>query len=278
MRADLHVHSTASDGSSSPSGLVALALELGVDVLSITDHDSVAGVAEAAAAARGTALTLVPGVELSAVVGTRSVHVLGYFVDTRDERLLAHLFDLRAARLRRAEAIVASLVAAGIPLSMDDVLRLSCDGAVGRAHVARALVDSRVVHSTDEAFARLIGRGAPHYVPRDVRTPAEVVGIIRDAGGLAVLAHPGVSKADDIIRPLAADGLAGIEAFHGEHTPQQCERYASMARDLRLLVTGGTDYHGPAFSYKDLGSVAVPAEAVEAFLAAGAAARGADAR
>lgn len=269
MKADLHVHSTASDGSLSPSALVALALERGLDALAIADHDSVEGLSEALEAARGSALTIVPAVELSASHGGHDVHVLAYFLDHTDPRLLDHLADLRLSRLRRAEAMVAALRAAGYDVTVDTVLELSCGGAVGRSHIAAALVSAGHAESVSDAFRRLIGRGRPFYVRKDARPPGDVIATIAQAGGLAVIAHPGVTRVDSLLPGLVAAGLRGIEAFHGDHSPQQRSHYAAIARRGGLLVTGGSDYHGPGGPNPELGSVDVPSEAVEALLAAG---------
>jgi len=269
VRADLHTHTTASDGTVTPAGLVALALDRGLDVLAITDHDSVEGLAAAAEAASGTSLLLISGVELSAVHEGRDVHVLGYFVDAEDRRLLGHLTDLRAARTRRARSMVDALVEAGYDVTLDEVLALSDGGAIGRSHIARALVRKGHADTVADAFGRLIGRGRPFYVGKDVRSPDEVVGVINDAGGLAVLAHPAVSGVEDLIGPLQEIGLAGVEAYHADHSAEQRARLVALARQGGLLVTGGTDYHGPHAPNPDVGDVAVPSEAVEALLAAG---------
>jgi len=269
MRADLHVHSTASDGSLRPAELVELALDCGLSVLAIADHDSVEGLPEALTAARGTGLTIVPAVELSSVAsGGEDVHVLGYFVRPDDEHLLEHLSDMRAARYRRARTMVATLNEAGYHVTLDDVLALSHGGAVGRSHVARALVAAGHAENVADAFKRLIGRGSPFYVAKDVRSPQDAIACIRDAGGLAVIAHPGISGVDSLVRELAETGLSGVEAYHADHTADQRTRYAALAEELGLLVTGGSDYHGPAAPNPPLGSVEIPAAAVEAFLAA----------
>jgi predicted metal-dependent phosphoesterase TrpH len=269
MKADLHTHTTASDGTVSPAGIITLALDCDVDVLAICDHDSVEGLAEAFAATTDTPLTLVPGVELSAVHDGRDVHVLGYFVDPADGVLLGHLEDLRAARARRAEAIVEALTASGYDLTLDDVLAFSDGGAVGRSHVARALVHRGHAGSVADAFQRLLGHGMPFYVPKDVRSPEEVISVIREAGGLAVLAHPAVSGIEDAIEHLRSAGLSGIEAYHADHTVEQRLRLASLAEELGLLVTGGTDYHGPHAPNPEIGSVAWPQAHLERFLTAG---------
>jgi predicted metal-dependent phosphoesterase TrpH len=270
VRADLHTHTTASDGTVTPAGLVALALDRGVDVLSITDHDSVEGLPAAAEAASGCPIILVPGVELSAVHDGRDVHVLGYFVDAEDPRLLGHLTDLRAARMRRARSMVDALAEAGYDVTLDEVLALSDGGAIGRSHIARALVRKGHADTVADAFGRLIGRGRPFYVGKDVRSPDEVVGVINDAGGIAVLAHPAVSGVEDLIGPLHEIGLGGVEAYHADHTEEQRAHLAAVARERGMLVTGGTDYHGPHAPNPDVGDVHVPVAAVEALLAEGA--------
>jgi predicted metal-dependent phosphoesterase TrpH len=270
MKADLHVHSTASDGLLAPAGLVALALERAIDVLAITDHDSVDGVAAALAAAAGSPLTVVPAVELSATRDGRDVHVLAYFVDHTNPNLLSRLSDLREARLRRAERMVDALREAGYDLALDEVLALSAGGAVGRSHVAQALVHAGHASSIQEAFQRYIGRGRPFYVAKDTRPASEIVGALAAGGAIPVLAHPGVSDCIDLVDPLIAHGLRGVEAYHADHTHVQRDDCVALAARLGLLVTGGTDYHGPGAPNPELGSVDVPSEAVEALLDAGA--------
>ena len=268
MRSDLHAHTTASDGTVSPEGLVALAVDASLDVLAITDHDSVEGLAAAFRSAADLSLRVIAGVELSAVDAGRDVHVLGYFMDPSDPDLVAHLADLRDARLRRAESIVGALVDAGYDVTLEQVLALSDGGAVGRSHVARALVDSGHAEDISDAFRRFIGRGRPFYVAKDVRAPAEAIDAIRAAGGIAVLAHPAVSRVEELIEPLVELGLAGIEAYHADHTPEDRTRLAAQAGRLGLLATGGTDYHGPHAPNPALGSVALPDDDLERFLAA----------
>lgn len=267
MLGDLHVHSTASDGTLSPTDLVALALERGLRVLAITDHDSVDGVNEALAAAKGTPLTVIPALELSATEGGHDVHVLGYFVRHEDQLLLTRLAELRAARLVRARAMVEQLSEAGYTVTIAEVLALAEGGAVGRSHVARALVDAGHAEDIRDAFVRLIGRGRPFYVGKEARSAVEAIGIIHEAGGLAVIAHPGVSHDEEIVEELVAAGLDGIEAYHADHTPEQRRYFAEVAERHGLLVTGGTDFHGVDAPNPRLGDSTLPAEALEAFLA-----------
>ena len=272
MRADLHVHSAASDGTASPRELVELALANKVDVLAIADHDSVEGLPEAFLASANTGLTIIPAVELSSVMDGADVHILAYFVDPLDADLAAVLSQLRAARRRRAESMVGALRDAGYDVTIDDVLALSDGGAVGRSHVARALVGSGAAESVSDAFQRLIGRGMPFYVPKESTSPETVVGIIRSLGAVPVLAHPGVTGIDGEIPGLVAAGLLGIEAYHADHTPQQRQEYAELAARMGLLVTGGTDFHGSYAHNPAVGSIHIPEAAVRALLAAGASA------
>lgn len=269
MRADLHVHSTASDGTLTPTQLVERALDRGLTVLALADHDSLEGVAEAQRAALGTPLLVIPAVELSAAVGERSIHILGYFVDPGDRALLELLAELRASRLRRAEEIVGALRAGGFALTLDQVLQLSDGGAVGRSHVARALVGAGHASSVSDAFERLVGRGQPYYRPKGSSAPLTVFRAVVAAGGIPVLAHPGVTRVDDLIDGLIADGLLGIEAYHVDHSPAQREHYAALASKRGLLVTGGSDYHSPLAPHPDMGSSEIPEAAIEALIAAG---------
>jgi len=268
MKADLHVHSTASDGTLSPSQIIERAHTLGVGVLAISDHDSVEGLAEAASRSAELGVNLVPAVELSAVQDGRDVHVLAYFVDPASPILGEQLSALRAARRDRAEEIVAALRGAGYEISLDDVLKMADSGAVGRSHVARTLVEAGHAETIEQAFDRFIGRGRPFYVPKRSAHPVEVVAGIARLGAIPVLAHPGVTGVDDLIEPLVEAGLLGIEAYHADHTEQQAERYASLARDLGLLVTGGSDFHGPQAPNPDIGATSLPEADLMAFLAA----------
>jgi predicted metal-dependent phosphoesterase TrpH len=266
MKADLHVHSTASDGTLRPSELIQLALRRGVDVLAIADHDSVSGLEEAFATSSSTSLTVVPAVELSAAVDGYDVHVLAYYVDPLSPELLAELALLREDRRRRAEEMVSALRAGGIPVTMDEVLALSDGGAVGRSHIARALVGSGHAENVASAFKRYIGRGREYYRAKRSRTPMEVIDSVREFGAIPVLAHPGVTSADAFIPAMVASGLLGIEAYHADHTQSQRERYARMAAKLGLITTGGTDYHGPQAHNPELGSMKVPEASVRALM------------
>jgi predicted metal-dependent phosphoesterase TrpH len=272
MKADLHVHSTASDGTLAPRDLVRRACALGVDILAVADHDSVSGIPEATMAATECPLTLIPAVELSAVSAGRDVHILAYFIDPLSADLLAHLVELRSVRLARAAAMVAALTAAGFEVSLDDVLQLSGGGAVGRSHIARALVGAGHAESVSDAFERLIGRNGPFYVAKDSTSPEEVIRGVREMGAVPVVAHPGITRVDDLIPDLAACGLLGIEAYHADHRPEQRTFYRDMADSLGLVATGGTDFHGLSARNPDIGAVDVPEECVLRLLELGGAA------
>ncbi|MBK8468787.1 MAG: PHP domain-containing protein [Candidatus Phosphoribacter sp.] len=251
MRIDLHCHSTASDGTDSPAELVKAAAAAGLDTIAITDHDTFAGWAEAAAAGVRHGLTVVPGAEISCERDSRSIHLLGYLVDPQDGALVAALARARDARATRLEAMVERLAAGGIPIAYAAVLAHVPPGATpGRPHIADALVAAGRVATRDEAFARWLHDDSPYYVRHYAPDPALAVQLVRQAGGVAVLAHPfarargTVGLGDDLVEELAAAGLTGIEADHPDHDPPAANRARVLGRRLGLLVTGSSDYHG----------------------------------
>ncbi|MDR7545623.1 MAG: PHP domain-containing protein [Armatimonadota bacterium] len=263
MRVDLHTHTTASDGVLSPEALVAEARALGVGLLAVADHDTTAGLDAAMAAGRSAGVEVWPAVELSCDVEAGEVHLLGYFIDYRLGWFQDLLTRLRAGRQQRAARMVARLVALGAPITLERVQVLADGGAIGRPHVARALVEAGHVRTVAEAFERFIGRGGPAYVERLKVTPVQAVQIVRAAGGLAVLAHPGWGQHDALIPDLLAAGLDGIEVYYPDHTPDQVERYRDLARRYGLLMTGGTDFHGGGLATRvAVGSQYVPEEIV----------------
>lgn len=273
MRIDLHTHTTASDGLLTPEALVADASRHGVGLLAVADHDTT-GAVDAALAAAGTAgIEVWPAVELSCDVETGEVHILGYFVDYRRDWFQTLLRRLRDGREKRAERMVERLGALGAPVDFRAVRTLADGGSIGRPHVARALLEAGHVTSIHEAFNRYIGRGGPAYVERLKVSPAQAVEVIRAAGGLAVLAHPGWGRQDALIPDLVAAGLDGIEVYYPDHTPAQVEQYGALATRYALLVTGGTDFHGGGLATQvPVGSQYVP-ESIVAPLREAAAAR-----
>ena len=259
---DLHSHTTASDGWLSPAALLDAAAAAGLTVLSITDHDTIAGYLDARRLLGGRALELVPGIEISAVHEGRDVHVLGYFVDPAASRLTDFLDRQRSDRRRRVVEMTDRLSSLGRPVDPRPILEAAERGrSVGRPQVADALVAAGHVRSRDEAFRRFLEAGAPAYVPRRGASPREVVSIIHDARGLASLAHPGVHHRDHLIEELAAAGLDAIEARHSDHDPGTEARYRRTAARLGLLVTGGSDFHGNgSHRAPTLGLVTLPHE------------------
>jgi len=262
MRIDLHTHTTASDGLLAPEALVALAHDAGVGVLAVADHDSTDGVDAAAAAGRRVGMEVIPAVEINTDVDESEVHVLGYYVDHHLPWFQEFLSRLRDGRVNRAAKMVEKLNGLGIPLDFARVRALA-SGAVGRPHVARALVEAGAVASADEAFEKYIGRNGPAYVERLKISPQEAVEVILKAGGIPVLAHPGWGVKDEMIPPLADAGLEGLEVYYPDHTPAVVTRYLEIARRHGLLVTGGTDFHGGGLATKvPPGSQYVPEECV----------------
>lgn len=263
MRIDLHTHTTASDGLLPPDRLVELAKGAGVTVLAVCDHDSTDGIDQAVAAGAGLGVEVIPAVEINTDVGRTEVHVLGYFIDYRQTWFQEFLRKLRDGRLNRAQRMVEKLNMLGIQIDFARV-RARAQGAVGRPHVAWALVEAGAVKSVEEAFARYIGRDGPAYVERMKLTPEEAVRVILKAGGIPVLAHPGWGVNDLMIPPLVDAGLEGLEVYYPEHTPAMQAHYLALARQHDLLVTGGTDFHGGDLATNvPIGSQFVPAEVVE---------------
>jgi 3',5'-nucleoside bisphosphate phosphatase len=244
---DLHLHTTASDGRCSPTELVRRVHAAGVRVFAVTDHDTVAGHDEAAAAARAHDLSFVPGIEITAVWAGRDVHVLGYWIDGDQPAVAAFLGQQRARRVERVQAIGEALARADAPVDLEPLLaalQSRPGAAVGRPDIARLLVAAGHAASLQDAFDRWIAEGRPGYVPRIGVTPEAVIRIVHDAGGLASLAHPGVTRRDECLERWAAAGLDAIEAYHSDHRPADQDRYLERARALGLLVTGGSDFHG----------------------------------
>ncbi len=262
---DLHTHTTASDGRCAPAELVARAATAGVSVLSVTDHDTVAGYEAAAAAAATAGIELVPGIEITAVVDGADVHVLGYFIDVHSPRLLAFLAEQRRRRIDRVRRIIEILASHAVVLDSDTILQPGLDDpgiAVGRPWIARALVAGGHVADSNQAFTRWLGRGRPAFVPRLGAAPREVVARIHEAGGVASLAHPGLLGHDEWLPGFAADGLDALEAYHSKHDDTVTGHYLSAAAGLGLVVTGGSDYHADeAHGSAGPGSVSLPPDA-----------------
>ena len=265
MRVDLHTHTTASDGLLPPATLVEEAARLGVGILAITDHDTTDGLEEALEAGYALGVEVIPGVEINTDVQGAEIHVLGYYIDYTRDWFQDALRHLRESRLDRAARMVARLATLGIQLDLQRVLALAHGGSIGRPHIARAMVEAGYISSPEEAFRLYIGRGGPAYVERERFPPEDAVRMILRAGGVPVLAHPGLSTRDGLVPDLIAAGLMGIEVYYPEHSPAQVQHYLHLARKFGLLTTGGTDYHGGDIAPRvQIGSVEVPLEVVEA--------------
>jgi len=262
---DLHSHTTASDGHLDAETLVRQAWTAGIRTLAVTDHDTVAAIGAARDAATAFGLTLVNGIEVTAIDAGRDVHVLGYFFDPDAPALARCLAAQRAARRTRLRAMAARLAECGVAVNIEPLLASSPgERALGRPALAEALVAEGHVRSTREAFDTWIGEGCPAWVRRDGPSVREVVAVLHDAGGLASVAHPVLYDRDDEIARWRDEGLDAIEAYHSEHEPADVERYRALAHRLGMLVTGGSDFHGdhPARTARNrprvLGRVSLP--------------------
>jgi 3',5'-nucleoside bisphosphate phosphatase len=244
-RADLHNHTTASDGTLPPAEQVKWAAEQGLAAVAITDHDTIAGWEEAFAAGKAHSIEVVPGCELSTEVGSTEVHMLAYLFDPAESEMAALLHRMRGGRRKRAEEAVARLHKLGFTqVSLERLLELGGE-TVGRPHIAAVLQEAGVVRSKEEAFDRFLARGKAAYVPRPKLTPEEAIMVVKQAGGVPVIAHPALIKDDKWVRHFIAAGAVGIEALHTDHSDSQRQFYARWGHDAGLIVTGGTDSHGP---------------------------------
>jgi predicted metal-dependent phosphoesterase TrpH len=263
---DLHAHTIYSDGTFTPTESVRLALERGLTVLSISDHDSTEGLAEAFRAADGTGLEIVPGVEFSTVLEGHGIHVLAYWMDLQDGPFQAELRRLRDDRFTRGERIVRRLQELGHPITFERVREIAEGKNIIRPHIAQALVEAGVVETIEDAFTPdLIKDGGRAYVEKHALDPVAAIDLIKRAGGLAVVAHPGLHREglgvpDDVIQEMAKAGLDGIECAHPDHPPGAEERYREMARRLGLVATGSSDCHGTRYDPVRLGSVTTDPE------------------
>ena len=274
MRAkgDFHMHSTHSDGRKTPAELAALVHHNGVRVMALTDHDSLQGLPEMRAALRSyPEIRLVPGVELSTDIPGAEVHVLGYWVDEQDPTFQAQLTRFREGRVGRGLAMVEKLAQLGVPVSWERVQEIAGDGAIGRPHVAQAMVEAGHVRSTDEAFDRFLGRNGPAYAEREKMVPAQAVELIRNAGGIPVIAHPTyITDMEAVIAPLVPLGLLGMEVYYRRYTPDQVATLRQMADRLGLFPLGGSDYHAMDRPEEtEPGNIPLPDDIVDAFVEMG---------
>jgi predicted metal-dependent phosphoesterase TrpH len=267
MHADLHSHSNASDGTEPPAEVMRRASAAGLDVIALTDHDTVAG-HFAAAQALPAGLTLLPGMELSCRLEGHSVHLLAYLFDPANEQLAGEMAEIRESRLHRARAMVRKLAELGAPVSWEQVSAIAAGGVVGRPHIARAMVQAGVVPTFEDAFSPdWIGPGGRAHVARYALDPARAVRLVAAAGGVSVLAHPrgsarGWRTPDEVIEELAAAGLTGLEVHHPQHDEREREALTELAQRLGLVVSGGSDDHGELTGYR-IGTEIAPDGAYE---------------
>lgn len=262
-KGDLHTHTAASDGKLKPLDLVKLAWVKGLSTIAITDHDTVDGLEQALTGASLYNLEVIPGIELSTEWEGRDVHLLGYYIDFQEDNLHTFLQELQQARQQRGLKMVARLRELGYELTWDEVAQFVRGKSVGRLHIAQALVAKGFMPSVEAAFSQLLNRGQPAYVPRYKISPVEAIRLISACRGIAVLAHPGLIGKDEIIRELAANGLQGLEVYYPLHDRQAVDRYYALARELNLLVTGGSDFHGLNIpDHSELGAATVSEEEI----------------
>ena len=272
--ADLHLHTQFSDGTFTPEELVLRAQNCGLACIALTDHDTVEGCARAAAACAAAKMEFISGAELTAEHDDTEVHILGYFLDTKNKVLLDRIAMFQAVRQDRINEMCAALNKLGIPLKAESVFALANCKSPGRPHVARAMVKEKLIGNLDQAFEKYLKKGKPAWVPKTKMSALEGVELIHQAGGLAVMAHPGLNRTDDIIPDLVKAGLDGIECFHTKHSTVMAERYLEIAEKYDLLVTGGSDCHGFSKKAPLIGTVKLPYEHVEKLFAAKKAADG----
>jgi predicted metal-dependent phosphoesterase TrpH len=263
MFADLHLHTYFSDGNFTPEELAALGKTHGLAAMALTDHDTVEGCPRMAAACAAEGIEFITGTELTAEQDGVELHLLGYCMDVENEKLLSEVGRFQAVRQNRIGEMVAKLNAIDVPLKVEAVFEIANCRSPGRPHVARALVKAGLCHSLDEAFDRFLKVGRPGWVPKCKISAGDAIRLIQQAGGVAVMAHPGLNKSDDVIPKMAEQGLDGIECFHTKHSAAAAKHYLKLAEDFHLLVTGGSDCHGTNKGRPLVGSVKLPYQYVE---------------
>ncbi len=264
-RIDLHTHTTASDGQDTPAELVNFAVQQGVSILGVTDHDTIDAIGELQTHADDADITLVPGVELSTTVDFAEVHVLGYFVDIEDTDFTGALKDLARNRVNRVIRIIEKVQSLGYDIDGDSIVAQAEFGSIGRPHVARALMDIGAVEDVNEAFERFLKAGRPGYVPRDPFHPEDAVRLLTRNGAIPVLAHPFSTRdIEGTLKRLVPEGLKGLETYYAEYSPEEHQQIRRVADEWELIPTGGSDYHGVGFrAGRVLGSAPVPDEVAE---------------
>ena len=262
MFTDLHLHTNFSDGTYSPEELTAEARRFGLVALALTDHDTVEGCARMKAACEAAAIEFIPATELTCEVNGIELHMLGYFLDVENSNLLREMSRFQESRQERIREIVARLRKLQVPLEEEDVFGLANCKSPGRPHVARALIQRKVCANLDEAFERFLKKNRPGWVPKEKISAEEALELIHEAGGLAVVAHPGLARTEEVLPDLIEAGIDGIECFHTKHSPSASEYYVGLAEKHNLAVTGGSDCHGMNKGKPLIGSIKLPYEYV----------------
>lgn len=262
-RADLHIHTTFSDGVFTPVEVVERALGIGLGAIAVTDHDCIEGIEPAAQAAKGTSLEVVPGVEISAAAGDHEIHILGYFVDYNDIKLTDALRKMKDNRVERIKSILSLLRKEGCELDEDKVFKNVVDGTIGRMHLARMMVETGFVGNHYEAFDKYLGNGKPCCL-RHVRLDfTKAISMILSSGGVPVIAHPGTMGSDDLFGDYVKAGLRGVEVYHVKHHGEETSKYLAIAEKYNLIVTGGSDCHGMASGRILMGRATVDIKTVD---------------
>lgn len=243
-KVDLHMHTTHSDGTLSTRELLTRARRVGLTTISITDHDNTAAIDEAIGIGGELGIEVIPGMELSASLGEKDVHILGYFFDHHHDGLQRYLRVYREERIRRAHRIVEKLNELNVPLKFESVIEQAGEGSVGRPHIANALLDEGLTVSYHEAFFKYIGYGKPAYEKKYQVSPQEAIGLIASAGGISFIAHPGNALDEQSIMELIENGVDGIEVIHPSHSPERVAHFRGIANEYYLLTSGGSDFHG----------------------------------
>jgi len=259
--ADLHLHTRASDGELRPSELIYRAHSIGVKTIAVTDHDTLTGLPEAICSGKENNISIISGIELSAVHDPGTMHILGYF-PAYPQGMEERLFSIQEARRKRCPLIIRKLNALGLAVTLEDVTAISGTAQIGRPHIAKALINKGLVRNSEEAFSRYLAKGKPAFVDKEKMTIEDAISLIIEYKGLCVLAHPFTLGLDPyklklFIRNLNLLGLAGLEVFYPEHSKNQKRLYTSIARDLGMLITGGTDYHGPGRNRVSIGDFGI---------------------
>lgn len=268
-RADLHVHTTHSDGRMTPEQVVEHARKKGLKAIAVTDHDIVSAVKAAQQMGEKYSIEIIPGIEMSTLWEDQEIHILGYFVDIYDPKLLEALDKQRDVRFLRNQMMIEKLQKIGIPITLEEVMERKIDNDqrnIGRPHIAEVLIAKGIVRTMDEAFDRYLGRNGQAYLTPDRISPVEAIRLIHQSGGVAVIAHPGLYQKDEIIPLFVEEGLDGLEVDHPDHTDEDRQRYQAIATRYQLIATAGSDFHGErngSMYHADLGTCTVPYRQVE---------------